>query len=398
MAGGDRSVAGGTQILRTAGVSALCGMFVLAAAGRALAGPDAAGGTGNDPTVDKTFERGEAVALKPGLGFVIFPIPISNPTIGTGLGIGTGLLYQMDDASAPSYTGLGAMATSNGTWGVGALQYLSLDEDRYRLFFGLGYASVHYDFFGAGSDAGDRGASIPIIQKGYFTNPWAEVRIAENLYVGLQYRLIEARTEIDFSDQDGAIGRVLEGRQLDFVSSGAGPILDWDTRDDPFWPSQGHWLHADMFAAIGEFLSYFNYRKGHVSFNYFREVFDDGILAARVAGCFAGGDVPVVDLCLFGAHNDLRGYETGRYRDENALAVQVEQRWKFAERWGLVGFAGAGGVGSDIAEALGAEPLASGGLGLRFQASEDYQVHLAVDGAVNLDGDIGVYFRIGEAF
>src|SRR3546814_15557587 len=80
------------------------------------------------------------------------------------------------------------------------------------------------------------------------------------------------------------------------------------------------------------------------------------------------------------------------------LALQVEQRWKFAERWGVVGFAGVGGVGSDIGEVFEADVLASGGLGLRFQASKDYEVHLAVDGAVNRDGDLSLYFRIGEAF
>lgn len=368
----------------------------------AAAAPEAVGSAGSDPSEPATFQRGQAVALTSesdtGPGFVIFPIPISNPTIGTGLGLATGLLYQMDEKSQPSYTGVGALGTSNRTWGVGGLQYFSLDEDRYRLFFGLGYASVHYDFFGAGSDAGDRGHAIPIRQNGIFTNPWAEVRVADDLYVGLQYRLIEARTQLDSVDRGGRIGRLLEGRELDFVSSGLGPVLDWDTRDDPFWPHEGHLLHAQWVFAEGSFFSDFDYNKGLVSFSSFHEVFDEGILALRAAGCFAGGAVPVIDLCLFGAKNDLRGYETGRYRDENSLALQVEQRWKFAARWGLVAFAGVGGVGESLDESLGDEALASGGLGLRFQASEDYKVNLAIDGAVNLDGETSLYFRIGEAF
>lgn len=130
----------------------------------------------------------------------------------------------------------------------------------------------------------------------------------------------------------------------------------------------------------------------------FYEVFDEGILAARVAGCFAGGEVPAIDLCLFGAHYDLRSYETGRYRDENSLALQVEQRRKFAERWGVVSFAGVGNTGSGLGEAMGSAPLASAGLGLRFQASDDYRANLAIDGAVNLVGEPSLYFRIGETF
>src|SRR3546814_9690981 len=68
----------------------------------------------------------------------------------------------------------------------------------------------------------------------------------------------------------------------------------------------------------------------------------------------------------------------------------------FAERWGVVGFAGVGGVGADLGEVFEADVLASGGLGLRFQASKGYQVHLAVDGAVNRDGDLSLYFRRSE--
>ena len=377
---------------------ALCGAVVSCFGGSAAAGPDAIGGNGNDPTVDETVERGRAVAVEPGLGIAIFPIPISNPTIGTGLGLAASVLYQTDEKSAPSYTGIGALATSNRTWGVGAVQYLSLDEDRYRISLGLGYASVKYDFFGAGNNAGSRGISIPIRQDGYFTNPWAQVRVAEDLYFGLQYRLIQATTQIDSSDLDGPLGRLLEGRQVDFISSGAGPIMDWDTRDDPFWTRSGHLLHAEAIFASGEMFSDFNYRKGLASFNVYREVFDEGILAARVSGCFSGGEVPVVDLCLFGAHNDLRGYQAGRYRDENSWAAQVEQRWKFADRWGVVAFAGAGAVTEEIGEAFSNELLGSGGLGLRFQVSKSYEVNLALDGVVNLDGDTSLYFRIGEAF
>ena len=382
---------------RPALLAALGGAFASVAA-PAKAGPDPIGAGGSDPTLDETFQRGQAVAVETDPGFVIFPIPISNPTVGSGLGLGAGLIYRTDEQSAPSYSGVGGLLTNSLTWGVGALQYLSLDADRYRLSFGLGYASVHYDFFGAGSDAGERGRSIPILQKGYFTNPWAEVRIADDLYLGLQYRLIEARTQVDADDRGGPIARLLDGRQADFISSGFGPILDWDTRDDPFWPHEGHLLHAQWLFASGKIFSDFDYRKGLVSFSSFHEVFEDGILAARLAGCFAGGEVPAIDLCLFGAHNDLRGYETGRYRDETSLALQVEQRWKFAERWGVVGFAGIGDIGSNLGDALGSEPLASAGLGLRFQASASYRVNFAIDGTVNLDGESSLYFRIGEAF
>ncbi|HEY9548641.1 MAG TPA: hypothetical protein VIR45_03995 [Kiloniellaceae bacterium] len=35
---------------------------------------------------------------------------------------------------------------------------------------------------------------------------------------------------------------------------------------------------------------------------------------------------------------------------------------------------------------------------IRFQASRHCQVHLAVNGAINAEGDTSLYFRIGETF
>src|SRR3546814_21147195 len=116
----------------------------------------------------------------------------------------------------------------------------------------------------------------------------------------------------DASAQGGTIGSLVDGRQADFVSSGFGPVLDWDTRDDPFWPTAGHLLHADAIFASGEFLSDFTYRKGRVSFDHFLVVFEEGILAARAAGCFVGGEVPIIDLFLFGSRQIGRASGRGR--------------------------------------------------------------------------------------
>src|SRR3546814_3252112 len=101
----------------------------------------------------------------------------------------------------------------------------------------------------------------------------------------------------DASDQGGTIGSLVDGRQADFVSSGFGPVLDWDTRDDPFWPTAGHLMHADAIFASGEFLSDFNYSHGRFSFDHFWEVFDEGIPDARGVGFFAGGQGPFTGLC-----------------------------------------------------------------------------------------------------
>ncbi|MGE0649274.1 MAG: BamA/TamA family outer membrane protein [Alphaproteobacteria bacterium] len=372
--------------------------FLLATESAYAAGEEKFRATHDDAATPSTYEKGQAIGIKPGESFVIFPIPIGNPTVGAGLGLATALLYQVDDQSKPSYTGIGGFYTSNDSWGGGAMQQLSFDGDRYRMSFAIGYASIHYDFFGVGTAAGNTGASIPIVQQGTYIKPVFLVRVFEDTHVGVHYRYVDIGTEIDFPDRGTALGNLLGDRNTDLVSAGPGLVFDWDTTDNSFYPTSGHLVDAEMTFATASLYSDRTYRKGYASGAIYREDFDGGVLAGRLSGCYAGGDVPLFDLCLFGANNDLRGYETGRYRDRALLAGQIEQRWNFSGRWGLVGFAGIGAVAPSFGDMLDTDLLASGGAGLRFEASKEYHVNLAIDWAVNADGDTSLYFRIGEAF
>ena len=67
------------------------------------------------------------------------------------------------------------------------------------------------------------------------------------------------------------------------------------------------------------------YQYYKVAFNKYASLTEHQVLAFRGMGCAAAGKrVPVYDLCLFGAQNDLRGYTTGRYQDRRMFATQAE--------------------------------------------------------------------------
>ena len=103
--------------------------------------------------------------------FIVMPIPVSNPTIGTGLGLSAMYLYKVDDASPTSNTMIGGFYTNSDSWVIGGKQTTYLKADKYRFNALLGYMNLNIDFYGIGSDAGDRGGSIPITQKGVFFMP-----------------------------------------------------------------------------------------------------------------------------------------------------------------------------------------------------------------------------------
>jgi hypothetical protein len=122
------------------------------------------------------------------------------------------------------------------------------------------------------------------------------------------------------------------------------------------------------------------------------------VLAASAQFCAAGGGVAYYDLCLFGASADLRGYETGRYRDRASWAVQGEIRRQFAERWGGVAFLGFGGIAPSAGDLLDeSNVLPAGGVGVRYRPFRGNDVQLRVDIAIG-ENDHGLYLGIGEAF
>ena len=64
---------------------------------------------------------------------VVAPIPISNPTLGTGLAVVVMPFYHLGEGSPLSNTVLAAGLLSSGTWGVGAQQSTRLRGDRMRI-------------------------------------------------------------------------------------------------------------------------------------------------------------------------------------------------------------------------------------------------------------------------
>jgi outer membrane protein assembly factor BamA len=210
--------------------------------------------------------------------------------------------------------------------------------------------------------------------------------------------LITIDTTVDKDDLPPAsLGGTLPVDTED-VTSGVGILLDYDTRDSKFYPHSGSFLDVNTNFAGEALGSDRNYQKYEIGCNLYREIGESKILAWRTTACFMGGDAPYYDLCMFGGESDaMRGYIGGQYRDDVSLTTQVEYRWRFYKRLGMVAFAGIGEVAPKLSEMNTENILHSFGGGIRFRASEEQRVNLSIDYAVGKDSD-ALYFRIGEAF
>ena len=135
--------------------------------------------------------------------------------------------------------------------------------------------------------------------------------------------------------------------------------------------------------------------------SYFIPLSVGNVLGFSLAGGIATGDVPFDGYQSYGVRNNLRGYQTGKYKGKNMVALQAEYRRKIYKRWGAVAFAGTGSIWGNEnngEEFFERDQLPSVGIGARYMISLEKRINLRLDFATGVDGNQGVYFGIMEAF
>ena len=329
--------------------------------------------------------------------FVALPIPLSDPAIGTGLTLVGAALYNPNHSVRPWVTGAGAMFTDNGSRAFGAAQQASFWQDKLRLVGFVGRADLNLRFYGIGAAAGDRQISIPIGEDGRLVLLQGLYGVTPDLFVGLRWLDLRLKTTVDPQELNNELGINLPPLEFDHRTTTLGPALDYDTRDNQFMPSQGSYGTLRIGFASPNFGSDVSYRNLRASFAHYWSVSPQVIVAGRISTCAVDGNVPFTELCLYGTSNDLRGYTGGQYRDKAMYAAQAEARWRFAERFGAVFFAGTGAVARTYSDLWSVRQLPAAGFGIRWLASTKYKVNVSVDMAFARN-DQAVYFYLGEAF
>lgn len=347
------------------------------------------------PTVPET--AGAPASTRRG-EMVIAPLPMINPTIDNGLAVVGGYIYRIDRAdlvTPPSFTIVGGFATSNDSWGAAFVQKLNLMHDRLRLLGVFAYADVNYEFFGIGQDAGDAGRSIELNQKGPVAVADALVRIAPRWYAGARYQILDMAIATPGLTVPG--DPAVPARDRALRTAALGPRLQFDSRDNLFYPRHGTQIDALASfygSAVGGRRAYQNWQ---ASLNRYHAVGTRHVIAWRAVACGIEGEAPFYDLCALGKAQDLRGYPLGQYRDDRLIAAQAEWRSEIWWRFGGVLFAGVGEVAPEFGKVSWSALLPGGGLGLRFVLAKRNHVNLRVDYAWGKKSS-ALYMSVAEAF
>jgi hypothetical protein len=202
---------------------------------------------------EQTHESGAKNPEKKG-EWLLAPIPISSPAIGSGLEWAVARVFpfsKKDEVSPPSALGVGGIFTNNGSRGIAIGGRLYLKEDRYRVAAGVASASINFDVYGIGKDAANQGTFIPLNVNGGGGIGEFLFRVRKNIYLGLrgQYRnatLSLNQERLNSSDMTSQppdeVANVIEqfeGQLTHQTTVSLGPRFQWDNRDSVFYPKRG---------------------------------------------------------------------------------------------------------------------------------------------------------------
>lgn len=322
---------------------------------------------------------------------VVVPIPISNPTIGSGLVAGGAYFYgqteEQKKAQPASLTGLGGLYTNNDSKAIVAAQQNYWNNDRWRFTGAIGVANLKLSVLT--SDDLDQASNIDWGVRGAFFFAKIATRIKGNWYGGLFSRFVNAEQSINLNiDEDEAeldIG--------DIKSAGLGLLIEYDSRDMPTNAYSGRYFKVDALfndESIGSDRTYQSYS---AAFQSYHQLTEGLVLAWEVKGCIRGDGTPLWDACTVG----LRGFSATDYLGQTSATGQVEARWHFSKRWGLVGFVGRGYADDVFSGIRDSESIPSYGLGIRFMVLPAKRINIRVDFARSNDSD-AVHVSVGEAF
>ncbi|TXI90501.1 MAG: glyceraldehyde-3-phosphate dehydrogenase [Cupriavidus sp.] len=328
-------------------------------------------------------------------GTLVVPTVITEPAVGYGGGLGLMFFSQsMAEAAAstrasshgltpPNITAIGGAYTENGTWGAGLAHFHTWRGDSIRYLGALAKVDANLDYFGLRNQPRAYALrGVALLQQVLFrlgNSPW---------YLGPRYMLFDSSAtfrgngapELGSIEKDQRIGK-------------GGVVLDYDTRDNIFYPGRGVYAEVEMQFARGGFGSTQSFDTYDARAFTWLPVARTLILGLRADTRFSSGDIPFYAQPFV----DLRGVQKGRYQDRNAVVAEVELRWDMTPRWSLLAFSGVGRAYGRWYSFSDASTVASVGTGFRYLIARKLGLSMGIDVAHSRDQN-AFYIQIGSAW
>ena len=323
---------------------------------------------------------------------------IGGPHYSTDTKLGLGLVaagvyntHRKDSLTPDSNISLYGDITTTGFYLLGIKGNNIFERGSWRIDYTLYFFSFPSAFWGIGFNNGDNDANAcKYMRRQAEIKADFMIRLADGLYMGpsVGFQFIHGS---DFDD----FGLSLLGREektTRYLSYGT--LISYDTRD--FIPNPYKGIFVKMLQKGYTDFKGKPFFSTAITFDYYRQAWKGAVFAFDIYSELQYGTVPWTMKATIGGSNRMRGYYDGRYRDDNALSMQVEYRQKIYNRHGIAIWGGCGTIWGKKRPFQWSHFLPNYGIGYRWEFKKRMNVRL--DYGFGKKGQSGFMFSINEAF
>lgn len=335
------------------------------------------------------------------------PLPAIGYAQETGLEFGAAVIYsfymdKLDTLTRNSSINMIATLTTKKQSNFNIKTDIWSAQNTYHYLSEIRYRNFPFNFYGVG-DSTNFIDEDKLDQKLVRLEGEIEKRLKKNYYGGLSasfesYTFTDKKLGGVFTDDQSFTGK--EGGKVLFL----GVSQIFDNRNTNTFTTKGSYLKLSYSYAPDIFSGRdFNGSLFKADFRTFKSFLPKTVVGVQlIYNTVQGNNTPFYLLQQFGNDQVMRGYYTGRFRDENLLSAQTEFRYRFISRLGVAAFAGAGNVyGNGHLDFNKLKP--SYGAGLRYFFEPERGLSIRFDYAfgekrAGEERQKGFYISFGEAF
>jgi len=355
-----------------------------------------------DKTLDWTYKIVQGDSAHPHTKY-FFPIPFLSykPETRWILGLSLTQLFRSknnDSITRPSAVRLNISESQNQQFSIRTFGEVFTNKNKFDLNGLVQYTNFVEYFWNKGIQSQD------VSELYYFkmvkVNLKGSYQFFPNFYAGVQYNFenmfdlnYSANTPKEIMKNSGEPGT----SQYGSLSSGAGFVVEYDDRNNVFFPTKGQDIELSNCLYNSILGSSYNFHNITLDARKYVGLWKENVLAIQAFANINNGNVPFRLMGTLGSDSYMRGYYSGRYRDNCAMAFQTELRKTIWGPVAIVVFGGFGTVSPDVS-GMTSNLKPDYGAGLRLRAVPREKFNIRIDYGMGIDGNAAFYITMGEAF